>query len=114
MHAYTYVLGGKTCMTGDIIGEYSSFERPLAVGDRIVFGDMMQYSFVKNTTFNGTPLPGHRHAGRGRQLSRPAHVRLRGFPRPARLDHDRFRHSGRLYRVLQDAALRSSPATGAA
>ena len=55
-HAYTYVLGGKTCMTGDIIGEYS-FERPLTVGDRIVFGDMMQYSFVKNTTFNGTPLP---------------------------------------------------------
>jgi carboxynorspermidine decarboxylase len=55
-HAYTYVLGGKTCMTGDIIGEYS-FERPLAIGDRIVFGDMMQYSFVKNTTFNGTPLP---------------------------------------------------------
>ena len=51
-----YVLGGKTCMTGDVIGEYS-FERPLAVGDRLVFTDMMQYSFVKNTTFNGTPLP---------------------------------------------------------
>ncbi|MGH6814668.1 MAG: carboxynorspermidine decarboxylase, partial [Hyphomicrobiaceae bacterium] len=30
---------------------------PLAVGDRLIFGDMMQYSFVKNTTFNGTPLP---------------------------------------------------------
>ena len=43
-------------MTGDIIGEYS-FAKPLATGDRIVFGDMMQYSFVKNTTFNGTPLP---------------------------------------------------------
>lgn len=55
-HPYTYVLGGKTCMTGDIIGEYS-FEHPLRVGDRIVFDDMMQYSFVKNTTFNGTPLP---------------------------------------------------------
>jgi carboxynorspermidine decarboxylase len=55
-HAHTYILGGKTCMTGDIIGEYS-FPRPLSVGDRIVFGDMMQYSFVKNTTFNGTPLP---------------------------------------------------------
>ena len=43
-------------MTGDIIGEYS-FAKPLAVGDRLIFGDMMQYSFVKNTTFNGTPLP---------------------------------------------------------
>jgi carboxynorspermidine decarboxylase len=55
-HAHSYILGGKTCMTGDIIGEYS-FEKPLAVGDRLIFGDMMQYSFVKNTTFNGTPLP---------------------------------------------------------
>ena len=54
--AHDYILGGKTCMTGDIIGAYS-FEKPLAVGDRLVFGDMMQYSFVKNTTFNGTPLP---------------------------------------------------------
>jgi len=54
--SHTYILGGKTCMTGDIIGEYS-FDRPLRVGDRLVFGDMMQYSFVKSTTFNGTPLP---------------------------------------------------------
>ena len=56
IHAHSYVLGGKTCMTGDIIGEYS-FARPLKVGDRIVFTDMMQYSFVKNNTFNGVPLP---------------------------------------------------------
>jgi carboxynorspermidine decarboxylase len=55
-HPHSYILGGKTCMTGDIIGEYS-FAEPLAVGDRLIFGDMMQYSFVKNTTFNGTPLP---------------------------------------------------------
>jgi carboxynorspermidine decarboxylase len=54
--AHTYVLGGKTCMTGDVIGEYSFAER-LKVGDRLIFTDMMQYSFVKNTTFNGTPLP---------------------------------------------------------
>ncbi len=53
---HTYILGGKTCMTGDVIGEFS-FAEPLQVGSRIVFGDMMQYSFVKNTTFNGTPLP---------------------------------------------------------
>lgn len=53
---YTYSLGGKTCMTGDIIGDYS-FAKPLQIGDRLIFSDMMQYSFVKNTTFNGTPLP---------------------------------------------------------
>ncbi|KAB2849747.1 MAG: carboxynorspermidine decarboxylase [Hyphomicrobiaceae bacterium] len=53
--AHTYILGGKTCMTGDVIGEYS-FNAPLQAGSRIVFGDMMQYSFVKSTTFNGTPL----------------------------------------------------------
>lgn len=56
VHPFTYVLGGKTCMTGDVIGEYS-FDTALKPGDRIVFTDMMQYSFVKNTTFNGTPLP---------------------------------------------------------
>jgi len=54
--AHSYILAGKTCMTGDVIGEYS-FAQPLSVGDRLIFGDMMQYSFVKNTTFNGTPLP---------------------------------------------------------
>lgn len=53
---HDYILGGKTCMTGDVIGDYS-FDRPLQPGDRLVFTDMMQYSFVKNTTFNGTPLP---------------------------------------------------------
>ena len=54
--AHSYILGGKTCMTGDVIGEYS-FNAPLVPGSRVIFGDMMQYSFVKNTTFNGTPLP---------------------------------------------------------
>ena len=53
---HDYILGGKTCMTGDIIGEYS-FDKPLKPGDRVVFTDMMQYTFVKNNTFNGVPLP---------------------------------------------------------
>lgn len=56
VYPHTYILGGNTCMTGDIIGEYS-FPAPLKTGDRLVFGDMLQYSFVKNNTFNGTPLP---------------------------------------------------------
>ena len=53
---HTYILGGKTCMTGDVIGEFA-FPEPLAIGSRIVFTDMMQYSFVKSTVFNGTPRP---------------------------------------------------------
>jgi len=53
---HTYRLGGNTCLAGDVIGDYS-FDRPLGVGDRVVFEDMMHYSFVKNTTFNGVNLP---------------------------------------------------------
>ncbi len=53
---HSYILGGKTCMTGDVIGEYS-FDQKLEIGSRLIFTDMMQYSMVKNTTFNGMPLP---------------------------------------------------------
>jgi carboxynorspermidine decarboxylase len=53
---FTYRLGGQTCLTGDIIGDYS-FDRALRPGDRLVFGDMAIYSMVKNTTFNGMALP---------------------------------------------------------
>jgi carboxynorspermidine decarboxylase len=53
---HNYILGGKTCMTGDIIGEYA-FAKKLNIGDHVIFTDMMQYSFVKNNTFNGVPLP---------------------------------------------------------
>ncbi len=53
---YTYRLGGMTCLAGDVIGDYS-FDRPLAVGDRLVFEDMAHYTMVKNTTFNGVRLP---------------------------------------------------------
>ena len=54
--AYTYRLGGLTCLAGDIIGEYS-FGSPLEVGDRLVFEDMAHYTMVKTTTFNGVRLP---------------------------------------------------------
>lgn len=56
VHPYSYVFGGNMCMTGDVIGEYS-FEKPLKVGDRVIFCDQMQYSFVKNNMFNGVALP---------------------------------------------------------
>ncbi len=54
--AYTYRLGGNTCLAGDIIGDYS-FDKPLEEGDRLVFCDMAIYTTVKNNTFNGIPLP---------------------------------------------------------
>ena len=54
--AHTYRLGGPTCLAGDVIGDYS-FDHELAVGDRLIFGDMAIYSMVKNNTFNGMPLP---------------------------------------------------------
>jgi carboxynorspermidine decarboxylase len=53
---HTYRLGGMTCLAGDVIGDYS-FDRPLAIGDRLVFLDMAHYTMVKTTTFNGVRLP---------------------------------------------------------
>ncbi|MFN3214210.1 MAG: carboxynorspermidine decarboxylase [Henriciella sp.] len=53
--AHTYRLAGRTCMTGDVIGDYS-FATPLKPGDRVIFTDQMHYSFVKANTFNGNPL----------------------------------------------------------
>ncbi|KAK3586175.1 hypothetical protein CHS0354_013125 [Potamilus streckersoni] len=55
-YPYTYKLGGQTCLTGDVIGDYS-FKEPLKVGQRIAFTDMAFYTMVKNTTFNGVGLP---------------------------------------------------------
>ncbi|MBY0424383.1 MAG: carboxynorspermidine decarboxylase, partial [Cytophagales bacterium] len=41
---------------GDYIGDYS-FDQPLTIGSKIVFNDMMHYTMVKTTTFNGVNLP---------------------------------------------------------
>ena len=54
--AYTYRLGGPTCLAGDIIGDYS-FDKELIIGQNLVFEDMAIYSMVKNNTFNGMKLP---------------------------------------------------------
>ena len=53
---YSYRLGGPTCLSGDVIGDYS-FDNELQIGDMLVFGDMAIYTTVKNNTFNGMPLP---------------------------------------------------------
>ena len=53
---FSYRLGGPTCLSGDVIGDYS-FDAPLREGDRLIFGDMAIYTTCKNNTFNGMPLP---------------------------------------------------------
>ncbi len=54
--AWTARLTGKSCLSGDVIGEYS-FGEPLRPGDTLLFMDMAHYSMVKTTTFNGLELP---------------------------------------------------------
>lgn len=54
--AYTFRLGGPTCLAGDVIGDYS-FDKCLKEGDYLLFEDMAIYSTCKNNTFNGMPLP---------------------------------------------------------
>ena len=53
---FTYRLSSRTCLAGDVIGDYS-FDKEIKVGDRLTFEDMAIYSMVKNNTFNGMPLP---------------------------------------------------------
>jgi carboxynorspermidine decarboxylase len=54
--AHTYRLGGGTCLAGDVIGDFS-FDHPLQVGERVVFLDMIHYTMVKTTFFNGVKHP---------------------------------------------------------
>lgn len=52
----TYRLGGNSCLSGDFMGDWS-FDTELKPGDRIVFLDMIHYTMVKTTTFNGVQHP---------------------------------------------------------
>ncbi|PJA31695.1 MAG: carboxynorspermidine decarboxylase, partial [Zetaproteobacteria bacterium CG_4_9_14_3_um_filter_53_7] len=54
--AYTYRLGGTSCLAGDVIGDYA-FDEPLQAGTRLVFEDMIHYTMVKTTMFNGVRHP---------------------------------------------------------
>ena len=54
--AHSYHLGGLSCLAGDSIGPYS-FDKPLEIGDRIIFRDMIHYTMVKTTNFNGVQHP---------------------------------------------------------
>ena len=52
----TYRLGGNSCLSGDYMGDWS-FDKPLAIGDRITLEDMNHYTTVKTTMFNGIQHP---------------------------------------------------------
>jgi carboxynorspermidine decarboxylase len=54
--AYTAILAGSTCLSGDIFGEYR-FSRPLEINDRLVFEEVGAYSLIKASRFNGYNLP---------------------------------------------------------
>ena len=53
---FTYKLTGNTCLAGDQLGDFS-FDKPLQVGDKIIFEDMIHYTMVKTTFFNGVRHP---------------------------------------------------------
>ncbi|UCE80695.1 MAG: carboxynorspermidine decarboxylase [Methanobacteriota archaeon] len=53
---HTYRLASRSCLSGDILGDYS-FEEPLRRGSKIMFSDLASYSVVSNNMFNGIPLP---------------------------------------------------------
>ena len=52
----TYRIGGNSCLAGDFIGNYS-FDKPLKIGDKVIFEDMIHYTIVKTNMFNGIPHP---------------------------------------------------------
>lgn len=51
-----YRLGGCSCLAGDWVGHYE-FDTDPRIGDRLVLEDMMHYTMVKTTMFNGVSLP---------------------------------------------------------
>ena len=52
----TYRMGGNSCLSGDFYGSWS-FNNELKTGDRVIFEDMIHYTMVKTTMFNGVSHP---------------------------------------------------------
>ena len=51
-----YRMGGISCLAGDSMGNWS-FDKELEPGDQIIFEDMIHYTTVKTTMFNGVNHP---------------------------------------------------------
>ena len=52
----TYRMGGNSCLAGDFMG-FWSFDQELNPGDQIIFEDMIHYTMVKSSMFNGVHHP---------------------------------------------------------
>lgn len=55
-YPHQYILGGNTCLAGDVIGTYT-FKTPLEIDDTLIFTDMGHYTIVKTSNFNGIKQP---------------------------------------------------------
>ena len=53
---YIYRLGGCSCLSGDFMGDWL-FDHELQVGEEVIFEDMIHYTTVKTTMFNGIMHP---------------------------------------------------------
>jgi carboxynorspermidine decarboxylase len=53
---HNYLIGGNTCLAGDVIGPYS-FDHEIKIGDSLIFLDMGHYTIVKTSNFNGVKQP---------------------------------------------------------
>ena len=53
---HVYRLGGNSCLSGDYMGSWK-FDHELQAGERILFEDMIHYTTVKTTMFNGIRHP---------------------------------------------------------
>ena len=51
-----YRLGGNSCLSGDFMGMWR-FDHELQVGEEVIFEDMIHYTTVKTTMFNGIGHP---------------------------------------------------------
>ncbi|MCC7149368.1 MAG: carboxynorspermidine decarboxylase [Saprospiraceae bacterium] len=53
---YRYRIGGTSCLSGDFMYEYN-FEHEVKIGSKLIFLDMIHYTIVKTTMFNGVRHP---------------------------------------------------------
>lgn len=53
---HLYRLGGGSCLAGDFMEAYD-FGRKLNIGEQVIFHDMIHYTMVKTTMFNGVNHP---------------------------------------------------------
>lgn len=49
-------MGGNSCLAGDYYGDWA-FDKEPEVGDKVIFRDMIHYTMVKTTMFNGVTHP---------------------------------------------------------